>query len=752
MATPGGTGELRGSGVDHDGTTPITVWYYSSANRYYFYRGTTLVRSWVTDDLMDGAYASTYRPTPGIFVYHGAIIVQCERKESGVIKGMAIVVSQDCGLTWSRVNDVSTGGDIPIITGDVSSGMERGHRWSTCGAFPYSEGTELTDVFVPVVDYLAKSSNPKGGQAGLFRMTRSGTGQWTVDNHRLLYERWEAGSSAVGTHLHTGGMCAEGMLLHLGDVDYRNEIILLSFDRTNYKTATVTPTVVFGGFSDTNTVYKKAPQPVAALPSPTFNRHIAAGDEAGPTVPEIWIESGSVKIKTLGNSIDNAVSATLWDSTTNLVGVYAGRKYIVYPFYSPDGVTWCRAPATRFYGTDHFIRINGSNVEVAPIPNVESVRPARISHGGDNKIDQFTQISAPHGDVTVSSVYYDGQFKYTSGDALLDPQPPAIPYFSGMILRQFSTAGGPNIGAYKLSTETINTTTDKFFTVMVFNMSEDVGISPAFSIGTVSFVDALRGQANSTNQQWMDFSEVCDPSSRNTEEARWQGFVGANSSNTYPDSSMLVAFIGLSEYGSSTYPIPPNTLIWQQPEKLTFTLASASSWTWNGVFNYPTRGFVTANSTERVFCTLYLDSDNHIQISIYNGTTVRAKVTKATVVTTHDITISTLVFDEDIDIIIECDGTDLVFHARGNGVGYGTATAAGKAISPIQSRISNHDQSIVQDIGVIGHFYWAGPVPASIVKYQTLSARKNHTFDEDSYVSDLDYGSSPSPFVKGILD
>jgi len=746
MAIPGTDASFRSSGVDHDGVTPLTVWYKASSNTHYFYRGTTLVTTLVGDDLMEGTEASTYKATPGIFIYNGAIIFQCERHEGGVIKGVGLVVSQDCGLTFSIIEKVG-GGEIEEIAGDVSSGKARGHRWSLCGAFPAIEGSELTSVFVPWADYIAKVDSPQGGQIGVFKMTRSSTtGTWTIHPNREIYQYWEVGASGNGTHAHTAALCAEGLISHHGDVGYRNRTFIHLLDLTDYENATIDTHEVYGGYSNTNTVYREAAQPVGAIPSNVFGRHFAAGDESSPAVGEYrWDnENDCLRIKTVGEEIRNSIAGTTWDSANYLVSYHVGTKKLITPFYSPDGVKWARTPGSlRFYGSTHFLRANSGNVEIAKIPSIETIYPVCINPGGKNVLDQFTQISAPGAGVTVEDVYWDSEmelFKKTVGDTALDPQPPKGPFFEQTIFKLFSTSGSRTAGGYTLSSANLNITKNKAFDVWGFNLARvngltvdiGVGFSLTYQCGTTNRVDTENGSITADNETWIDFSEICnDPSSRETAAARWNGFLGPSSSNTYPDRKTLVAFKGISETDSVSYPIKPGIITDMPDEKLEFQLTSSPTWSWNGVFYYPQscKGVVDAtNGYSRVFCTLYQDATNHIEISARTTTTIRFAVTIGGSTTNHDVSVGTgyspagLYWGDVIELFVKTDGDNMVLYAK---VGYDstftTATTTGK-ISPVSARISNKDKTEVQDIRVLGNFYWAKEQDDTILS-KSLSLR-----------------------------
>jgi len=745
MAIPGTDAAFRSSGVDHDGHTPLSVWYRSSSNTWYFLRGTTIVRSWATDDIMDGDLGTTtYKPTPGVFIYNGAIIMQCERLVSGVIKGVGLAISQDCGLTFERIEAVG-GGDLPIISGDVSSGKERGHRYSISGAYPYSVGSENTDVFIPVADYIAKTSSPQGGQLFLFRMTRSAIGdQWTVQNVREIYQFWEVGASGNGTHMHTGAVCPEGLISHSGDVDYRNRSWIHLLDLSDYQNAAIDTHEVYGGYSDVNTVYRTAPQPVCAMPGAVFGTHIAAGDESSPAVGLYTWDAinNCLLVQTLAEQIKNSLSGTTYDGANELRGYMLGTKRIVSPFYSSNGVVWAKHEGSIFfYDHSRFLRSNSGNVEVARIPSISAVRPVCIRPGGRNILDQLTQIAAPTAGVTVQAVYWDSEtttWRYVSGDGALDPQPPASVFPEGTLFRQFSTTGGRGAGGYTLSSAVCDSTKNIAFNVYAFNMAKSPGLEvtlgQGFSLtaqcGTTGFVDTEKGVLTSDNQGWIDCSEIADPTSRQASAARWVGYIGASSSNNYPSNNVLVAFVGVADKDSVSYPIRAGSIENNPDEQLYFSLESSAQWSVSAVFVYPEscKGVVDAtNGYSRVFCTIVENATNMVKISLTAVTTVRFAVTIAGVTDNVDVTVDAIDYGDVVEVFVSCDGVNVDCYARsGKQSGFATDTTVGE-FSPTSIQIGDYNFSYVQDIKLLGLFYWPEEKDISIA-YHPLNSRSRKTF------------------------
>lgn len=737
----------RASGLDYDNKTPITAWYRSDNNTHYFYKGTTLMNSFTGDDFMEGSLSSTYKWTPGIFIYHGIIIFQCERFVSGVLKGVGIIISKDYGATFERVEAVG-GGDIPIISGDVSSGMERGQRWSLTGGFPTTEGSELTSVFITCADYLAKADNPQGGQILLFKITRpSTTGEWEASPIREIYQYWEVGASGVGTHAHTAAICSEGVISWHGDVGYRNRGFIHMMDLSDYENATINTYEISGGFSNTNTIYKESPQPVGALPGAVFGTHFAAGDESSPAVGLYeWDSTNNcVKITTVGEEVRNTLGGSTWDGSNYLASSMCKSKRLVTPFYSPDGIKWARTPGSlRFYGDSYFLRNQSGQIQIAKIPAIETVYPVCINPGGRNILDQMTQLSAPGTNVVVEQVYWDeetNEYRKVVGDTLLDPQPPPGPWDNSTIFYLFSngTTGSRTGGGYQLSSVRIDTNTNKAFNICAFNMAVEDGLnvdptqgfSLTYQSGATNNVDTEKGYVTAENQKWVDFSEICDPSTKERNPARINLYLGASSSNTYPNVKTLIAFKGISDSDSISYPIKNGILADLPDEILKFTLPSAAQWSYNGIFYYPSscKGVVDATyGTPRVFCTLYEDANNHIEISARTVGTIRFAVTIGGSTTNHDISVGQsyspagLYWGDLIEVFVRTSGSNMVLYAK---VGYDStftsATTTGQ-INPVEAKICNKNETIVQDIKLLGNFYWEKEQDISLL-YKTLGGR-----------------------------
>jgi hypothetical protein len=271
------------------------------------------------------------------------------------------------------------------------------------------------------------------------------------------------------------------------------------------------------------------------------------------------------------------------------------------------------------------------------------------------------------------------------------------------------------------------------------------GYSWTQQTGTTSGVTTETGLISGDNETWLDISQVCNPSTRATAAARWSGYLGASSSNNYPDVKTLVAFVGYSDYDSVSYPIESGIITDMPHELLTFNFEPSPQWSWNGVFYYPKscKGVVDAtNGSGRVFCTLYQDANNHIEISVRTTTTVRFAVTIAGVLTNYDVSVGTasspagIYWGDIVEVFVKTNGSNMDLYAKiGYDQTFGTTVTTGK-ITPEFTKISNKDGTQVQDIRVLANYFWPKETDVSILT-KPLSARVSSDYLSGGIVSDI---------------
>lgn len=279
---------ILGSGLDHDGVTPLLVLIDSTANALDVFVGTDeeLMLAEATgigrmrtilgagSDVMKATVANRrYYPRAGA-VCHGLIVLHCAVSRQPVPPisswnycASALVVSQDRGQTWTVLFEDSI----------VQENRERGREWSMQNWWPATfDGPPLTAYFASA-DYRSKPGTD-GGRAYGFRATRAAVGQpWTLDVPSMFYETPLAG---MGQHAHTAGIfpTEDGLraVIAIGDTQAFNRIVTL--DRSG-------PEVAPGGWTTNETFHGSAGSPgtagnqfVGHAPGPAHGLMIVGSD------------------------------------------------------------------------------------------------------------------------------------------------------------------------------------------------------------------------------------------------------------------------------------------------------------------------------------------------------------------------------------------------------------------------------------------------------------------------------------------
>lgn len=442
------------AGWDHDGSTPLAV-VRVLGERLDLYRGDglTKVGSISYEQLSEAAGPGKQLVPQSAVVFNGLIVISSERRENFITGyrtvGTTFLTTQDYGQTLDTVAQVGGGTDVPPIAGGVADGIPRGRSWAFLNPFPVGDLDEPNQAWFPWVDYLDKSGQPAGGQVGLFKATRDVVGEpWTVEPNRLVFERWEPNDPTGGTHSHTAAVTTAGLVSHWGDAGYSNEILLHKFDLDAYTTAPVTTTSVFGGYDENGTLFRQAPQPVAAAPAPDPGEHFASGDFTREMVLRFGdLESGSDVLEVDG-VVDRPLSTTrgvVYDGAVILhLHWMQGVGYVSssgnpggYGHFSANGEDWVAfnhadqaIGRVLLYG-DRLLGIAGGNeLALAPLPTVEVVKPLALAPGGTNLIAPSLQNRIPEDDgLSLRQVEFSaGLWRYADDGEPLDVQTEAPPF------------------------------------------------------------------------------------------------------------------------------------------------------------------------------------------------------------------------------------------------------------------------------------------------------------------------------------
>jgi len=479
---------VLGSGVDHDGHTPLMVLaeldsflvdVYTVAGDDLLAAETTGVgierthMSGPPPDILQGSVPGKfYEPWSGT-VCHGLIVLLCTVHQQISFDppewqkvSTALVISQDRGATWTLLFE-----DLPF-----DPGHGRGQRW------PMQNWWSLDDANPPLEAYFAGTEylhNPgaSGGSAYVFRATRSAAGSpWVVEPVSVVYH--EAGF--VDEHFHTAAVLpfgAHGMrvLVVIGDTQVRNRIVSLTRADRNYADA--------GGF----TIQQEYHGTLGGGADPGSWANIFTGCAPGPpgsvisgsdlnaeqiVLLETDDQAGGHPVSTLLYGLEQAdgfnrgrvgVIHTPFPESTGPYVATADQAEIWDPpsrnrvLYSPDGLRWTQVAATPALNTD--AHAHGDHIYVDTgfqslgflrfaIPPLHSARPLEIGPGGlQRATDQPGAVATPWATITPLTRGQGGRWLLDGQP--LEPQPPA----AGQVYRITSSRLAPdrNIGRIDLA-------------------------------------------------------------------------------------------------------------------------------------------------------------------------------------------------------------------------------------------------------------------------------------------------------------
>ncbi len=457
--------DLLGSGLDHDGLTPLLLLYdrtfgnldvFTVANQELLQaeedgvgRNRTHIDGTPRDDLLQGAYPNKAYTPVSAAVCHGLIVVLCVVHEGQSPPdgpwaeiAMAFVISQDAGLTWELLFE-----DSP-----VEVDWPRGREWCLQNWWPMQRQTPL-NAFFTATDYRANPS-AQGGRTYLFSAQRSKAGApWTAQPVLVAYET----GGVYNEHFHASAAAplAEGgmaVLTSVGDGQWHNRVVRQTRSDLEYTQPGWTIDEEFHGKEAdyaNDDPGREANQFVGCAPGPAAGDVLVGADLVGE---QILLIPGSDltqphprtrHVYGLSTSDDTARAELflIRTPTPERGGPYFARyspRSDAVPttakrvLYSPDGVDWAQvfSPATGNYRgclhgehiyVDSFVSSTG--VRRFSIPVLRKGEPLRVGAGGvQRSVDHPLVTPGPGGTIVPLQRAPDGRW-YDQGEPL-DPQPP----------------------------------------------------------------------------------------------------------------------------------------------------------------------------------------------------------------------------------------------------------------------------------------------------------------------------------------
>ncbi|MCK4872986.1 MAG: hypothetical protein KAS72_09695 [Phycisphaerales bacterium] len=460
---------LLGSGLDHDGATPLLVLYDASARHVDVFtvaddellnaeqtgvgRNRTDISGQAKPDLMQGSIPEkSYEPMAGA-ICHGLITILCTvwqdtdpPYEDWQIVAMAFVTSQDQGQTWQLTFE-----DSPV---DI--GWPRGREWCMQNWWPMERQPDPLEAYFVSTDY-RHNPGAEGGRMYLFRATRVMVGDpWEIEPTVIVYES----DGLYSEHFHTAAVVPFGenglrVITCVGDCQSKNRIVSATREDRLYTDPGWTVQEDYHGSrrsDDWSDPGRMGNQFVGCAPGPqagdlligsdlhTEQLWLIPEDDTAPTSPDTQHLYGL----SLAEENIRSENFLIRTPTPELGGPYYSRYSphsdsgrvleSMRVLYSPDGIHWAQvfAPGIKnSLGCIHGGHIymdsffNSAGVRRIELPRVLTWRPLEIGPGGFQRgIATPHFVSGPYGAITELSQDQDGCWLFNCDP--VDPQPPCF--------------------------------------------------------------------------------------------------------------------------------------------------------------------------------------------------------------------------------------------------------------------------------------------------------------------------------------
>ncbi len=483
---------LLGSGLDHDGQTPLlvlndrglqTVDVFTVAGEALLAaevtgegRNRTYIGGTTKPDLLQGAIPDkAYLPRSAV-VCHGLIVVLCvvmmdldPPNDMWVDTAIAFVVSNNAGLTW----------DLAWEDSVANLAWPRGREWCMQNWWPMERGAAPTEAFFVATDYLSQPL-AQGGRTYLMRATRLAAGApWSLEPGSIVYES----SGMNQEHFHTAGVSplpggGLAALTSVGDSQLRNRLVLQTRDDHDYLAPGWDTQADYHGSRgdpDVGDWGREGNQFVGCAPGPTGGEVLVGSDlscEQIMRIPSADLSAAHPRTQhTYGLSLsgdDNRAEVFLIRTPTPELGgpyfaQYSPRSTGDAPveakrvLYSEQGIDWAQVfcPAMGNYrGCIHGEHIyidslsNSAGLRRLATPKLYRQQPLRVGAGGYQRcVEEPGSSSGPHGEI--EPLQRDELGRWIHDGAPLDPQPPT----SGQVYHITASrwAAGVDVGAIGLS-------------------------------------------------------------------------------------------------------------------------------------------------------------------------------------------------------------------------------------------------------------------------------------------------------------
>lgn len=639
-STPNTTYVL-GSGLDHNGTTPLLVVYERSARILDVFtvaddallkaessgmgrnRTDLSIGPSPLGDLLQGTIPDRgYRPV-ACAISHGLIVVWCTAykpiSDSWEPFATAIVISTDAGITWS----------LHFEDEEIQLNRPRGSLWSLQSWWPMEYGKVPLEAWFAGADYRRKPTT-NGGRGYLFRASRSEIGQpWKVEPVAVVINEV---TKEIGQHAHASGVVPFGkdgirFITSMGDGFHFNRIISATRSDLNYTSGVWNTKDDYHGSIDS-----QGYQFVGCAPGPNLGDILVGSDENGGQIhllhPDDDKTSRAAPRLLYGNGFEDGNGSRnllIRTPTPELggpyVATYRGGNAVfgadaMRILYSQNGHDWVEAfsPATIVEGVsihgNHIYtgsRSVGIGLQRVTLPETLDLQPLLISSGGTNHIGEIIQVTQVGVGTTIIQLSQ-------AEIAALVPQPPCF----GPVFEVQTTLSETTLMAkFQLGEDDSEITSGAFHSRIWVQVIDSEGVSLKLrgngaggAITPLHHIDPILSHETwypANIRDWLDPSGNKEP----------YLFTFEMRKRSVEDIfHAYVSFDTLTEGPSfPNYPLPPATMA---PNELAAVSGFQMSPTWTvtlaGELPIDAWDVTTVNNSRWPLATLWANKNNYIEI------------------------------------------------------------------------------------------------------------------------------------------
>jgi hypothetical protein len=639
------------------------------------------------------------------------------RRVAGNTIGIGAWYLADKDATMARVPVVaadSEGGNglelTPIPGGVVPTTLAIGASWSI-GVHEDDPQNPGQFAWVTLHDYILKTEGAKGFQAAVLRVDRDGT----IGKVRKTVEFWDAAAATNHGHSSIVDSLHNCIYVVRGDGWVENTFYKAAFDLSDYENTEITISVIHGGFDATGATSVGTIHTYAMRHGTSSNIFYGPGDQTNARVIRGVADEDSLTLSEMyGGKYRNRTATqsfgfNYWPGGPYLHGGY--NSFLDEFYISDHGRLW--AAANLPYTPARKVMAMGPNLLISydpatgkiwkgPRPHLDVIKPLQLAPGGDNLNDVAlpTGTTSPESGNTTSDVVWDGT-EFTEASVPLDPQPELPPFRTDTPIKHcingalFDGFGNFYLTAGSIDWIDIFRTTD----VWVCNLSKDRVIRPSMrSARTGAGQMPVRIDEAAGYLQWTPCTYSGTATAGTAARAQMVLIQPADTLIS-EGSDFLLALVSYTETQlSAPYPLGMGN---SGPDELEqAVISTGDTWTVLLQFEWPRSVSPDVGNATFPVATLWEDATNYADLSVVHTSTTAGNVVVDLVVggvSAGTLSVAVDVQPNDVvDVVFSNTGAAQFLSVRNHRLNPVTdSDTLTAAISPVELRWSNNDQSVV---------------------------------------------------------